>query len=112
MTFRNHTSVARFRYTYYAADFGPLNLVGWWTRLFVPWRWRQKGPIRFRYATTTLLNITTKKTSTWIFTVMKTSYLVSGYLYNPVISVHIAVMYNSELTKPQRAWLTAWFQLF
>jgi len=34
-----------------------------------PRRWRQHGPLKRRYPTTTLHSVTTQKTSTWIFTV-------------------------------------------
>jgi hypothetical protein len=41
------------------------------------WRWRQHGPPKRRYPTTTLLGVTTQKTSTWIFIAVKTPNLAS-----------------------------------
>jgi len=39
----------------------------------LPWRWRQHGPLKRWYVTTTLHGVTTEKTSTWIFTVVQIS---------------------------------------
>jgi hypothetical protein len=44
----------------------------WWSE---PWRWRQHGPLKLWYPTTTLHGLTTQKTLTWIFTAVKTSAL-------------------------------------
>jgi hypothetical protein len=41
-----------------------------------PWRWRQHGPLKRWYPTTTLHCVTTQETSTWIFTAVKTANLV------------------------------------
>jgi hypothetical protein len=41
-----------------------------------PRRWRQHGPLKRRYPTTTLHGVTTQKTSTRIFTAVKASNLV------------------------------------
>jgi hypothetical protein len=43
-----------------------------------PWRWRQHGPLKHWYPTTTLHSNTTQKTSTWILIGMKTSYVTCG----------------------------------
>jgi len=39
--------------------------------------WRQHGPLKCWYPTTTVHGITTHKNLTWIFTAMKTSYLIT-----------------------------------
>jgi hypothetical protein len=39
------------------------------------WRWRQHGPLKRWYLNTTLHGVTTQKTSTWIFTTVKASNL-------------------------------------
>jgi len=39
------------------------------------WRWRQHGPLKRWYPTTTLHGVTTQKTSTWNMTAMKASAL-------------------------------------
>jgi hypothetical protein len=46
------------------------------------WRWRHHGPLKHWYPTTTLHGVTTQKTSTWIFTTVKTSSLPSGKIYH------------------------------
>jgi hypothetical protein len=43
-----------------------------------PRKWRQRGPPKRRYPTTTLHGFITKRTSTWIFTAMKTSCLANA----------------------------------
>jgi hypothetical protein len=45
------------------------------TKFKVMGRWRQQGPSKCWYPTTTLCGVTTQETSTWIFTNVKTSNL-------------------------------------
>jgi len=45
------------------------------------WRCRQHGPLKLWYPTTTLHDITTQKTTTWIFTAMKISTLIFYMIY-------------------------------
>jgi len=50
------------------------------TFLTSPWKWWQQGPPKSLYPTTTLLGVTTQKTSTWIFTAERTPNLASNIL--------------------------------
>jgi len=53
------------------------------------WRWRQKNPPKCLNLATTLHGVTAQKTSTWIFTAVKTSYLwyVTGRLQVKYLNV-------------------------
>jgi hypothetical protein len=51
-----------------------------WRR--VGWRWRQHGPLKRWYPTTTLHDVTTQKTSTWNITVVKISTLFQIILWH------------------------------
>jgi len=65
-----------------------------------PERWRQPGPSKQWYPTTTLYGITTQKT-TWIFTTMKTSNLATFkrivLIYEDVHNETSSVLYFAAL---------------
>jgi len=46
------------------------------------WRWREHGPLKWSYPTTIIQSITTQKTLTWIFTVVKTSHLAEDIYFS------------------------------